>query len=84
MKDLWQLQIPSDKNKLIFQENNSVKGLLILYNAIMQQGISKEPLLKKTFDYIVKSVFKLLRYFGQAIVHVIQRYLDKKVNDKLS
>lgn len=49
----------------------------------MQQGVSEEPLLKKMFDCIVKSVFKLSRYFGHATVHAIQRYLGEKVNDKL-
>lgn len=84
VEDLWQLQIPSGENKLILRWNDSLKGLPILRNATMQQGVSEEPLSKKTFDHIVKSVFKLLGYFGQATVHAIRRYLSKKVNGKLS
>lgn len=84
VEDLWQLQIPSGENELILRWNDSVKGLPILRNATMQQGVSEEPLSKKTFDRIVKSVFKLSGYFGQATVHAIRRYLGKKVNGKLS
>ena len=49
----------------------------------MQHGVSTEPLSKKTFDRIIKSVFKLSGYFGHATVHAIRRYLGKKVNGKL-
>ena len=46
----------------------------------MQQGVSEEPLSKKTFDRIIKSVLILSGYFGNATVHAIRRYLGKKVN----
>ena len=49
----------------------------------MQQGVSKEPLLKKTLGRIIKFVLNLSEYFGSATVHAIRRYLEKKVNDKL-
>ena len=50
----------------------------------MQQGVSEEPLSKKTFDRIIKSVLNLSGYFGNATVHAIRRYLGKKVNGKFS
>ena len=50
----------------------------------MQQGVSDEPLSKKTFDRIIKSVLITSRYFDNATVHAIRRYLGKKVNGQLS
>ena len=49
----------------------------------MHQGVSEEPLPKKTFDRIIKSVLNVSGYFGSATVHAIRRYLGKKVNGKL-
>ena len=50
----------------------------------MQHGVTEEPLPKRTFDRILKSVFNLSGYFGSATVHAIRRYLGKKVNGKWS
>ena len=82
-EELWQLQIPPGDNELILQRTGSVKHLPLLRNATMQHGVSTEPLSKKTFDRIIKSVFKLSGYFDHATVHAIRRYLGKKVNGKL-
>ncbi len=41
-----------------------------------------EPLPRKTFDRIVKSVLNASGFFGEATVHAIRRYLAKKVNGK--
>ncbi|KAL8818514.1 MAG: hypothetical protein Q9191_007924 [Dirinaria sp. TL-2023a] len=81
-KDFWQLQIPSGDNELLLRWTESAKRLPILRNATMQQGVSKEPLSKKTFDRIIKSVLNASRYFGNATVHAIRRYLGKKVNER--
>ena len=48
----------------------------------MQQGITEEPLPKRTFNRILKSVLNLSGYFSNATVHAIRRYLGKKVNSK--
>ena len=83
-KDFWQLQIPFGENELLFRWIEFAKSLPILRNATMQQGVSDEPLSKKTFDRIIKSVLNTSGYFGNATVHAIRRYLDKKVNGQLS
>ena len=50
----------------------------------MQQGVSEEPLSKKTLDRIIKSVLNSSGYFGNATIHAIRRYLGKKVNGQSS
>ena len=82
--DFWQLQIPSDESEPNLRLTDSAKRVPVLRNATMQQGFSEEPISKKTFDRIIKSVLNLSGYFGSATVHAIRRYLGKKVNGKLS
>lgn len=84
VEDFWQLQNPPDESELILRWTDAAKGLPVLRNATMQQGVSEQPLSKKTFDRIIKSVLNLSGYFGNATVHAIRRYLGKKVNGKLS
>ena len=48
----------------------------------MQNGVSEEPLPKKSLDRIFKAVLERSGYFGKATVHAIRRYLGKKVNGK--
>lgn len=79
LDDFWQLQIPDREDELLLRWQDSVFTLPILRNATMQQGVTEEPLLKRTFDRIVKSVLNLSGYFGNATVHAIRRYLAKKV-----
>ncbi len=55
-------------------------ALPILRNATMHHGITDEPLPKRTFDRILKSVLNLSGYFGNATVHAVRRCLGKKVN----
>ncbi|KAL9045573.1 MAG: hypothetical protein Q9214_001404 [Letrouitia sp. 1 TL-2023] len=81
-KDFWQLRIPPADNELLLQWTESAKRLPILRNATMQQGVSEEPLSKKTFDRIIKSVLNSSGYFGNAIIYAIRRYLGKKVNSQ--
>ena len=50
----------------------------------MQHGVTEEPLPKRTFDRILKSVLNLSGYFGNATVYTIRRYLGKKINSKRS
>ena len=83
-KDFWQLQIHPDDDEMILRWTDSAKGLPVLRNATMHQGVSQDPLSKKTFDRIVKSVLNSSGYFGHATVHAIRRYLSKKVNGQLS
>lgn len=83
-KDLWQLQIPQGEDELILRWNDSVEALPILRNATMQHGVTEEPLPKRTFDRILKSVLNLSGYFGNTTIHAIRRYLGKKVNGKWS
>lgn len=84
-EDLWQLQIPLGEDELILRwKNDSIEALPILRNATMLHGVTEEPLPKRTFDRILKSVFSLSGYFGHATVHAIRRYLGKKVNGKWS
>jgi len=71
-EELWQL--------LILRWTDSAENLPILRNATMQHGVSDEPLPKRTFDRIIKSVMNLSGFFGSATVHAIRRYLGKKVN----
>ncbi|KAL2036358.1 hypothetical protein N7G274_010925 [Stereocaulon virgatum] len=59
-EDLWQLQIPPGEDELILRwKNDSTKALHILRNATMQHGVTEEPLPKRTFDRILKSVLNL-------------------------
>lgn len=84
-EDLWQLHIPPGEDELILRwKNDAIEALPILRNATMQHGVTEEPLPKRTFDRILKSVFTLSGYFGNATVHAIRRYLGKKVNGKWS
>ena len=46
----------------------------------MRDGVSDEPLLKKNFDRILKSVFNLSGFFGPATVHAIRRFVGKKID----
>ena len=57
--------------------------LLILRNAIMRDGVTNKPLLKRTFDRILKSVLNLSSFFGPATVYAIRCFIGKKVNGKL-
>jgi len=83
-EDLWQLQIPPGEDELILRWNDSAEALPILRNATIQHGVTEEPLPKRTFDRILKSVLNVSGYFGNATVHAIRRYLGKKVNGKWS
>lgn len=69
LDNFWQLQIPDGEDELLLRWQDSVVASPILRNATMQQGVTKEPLLKRTFDCIVKSVLNLSGYFGNATVH---------------
>ena len=82
LDDLWQLQIPDGDDELPLRWNDSVIYLPILRNAIMRDGVTDKPLLKRTFDRILKSVFNLLGFFGPATVYAIRRFIGKKVNGK--
>ena len=82
LDDLWQLQIPDGDNELPLRWNDSVKDLPILRNATMRDGVTNEPLLKRSFDRILKSVLNLSGFFGPATVHAIRRFVGKKVNGK--
>lgn len=82
VEDFWQLQIPPDESELILRWTDAAKCLPILRNATMQQGVSEQPLSKKTFERIIKSVLNLSGYFGNTTVHAIRRYLGKKVNER--
>jgi Protein of unknown function (DUF3435) len=81
---LWQLQIPPGEDELILRWNDPTEALFILCNAIMQHGVTVEPLPKRTFDRTLKSVCNLLGYFGNATVHAIRRFLGKKINGEWS
>ena len=80
--DFWQLKIPDGDDELPLWWKDSVMALSILRNATMQQGVTDEPLLKRTFNCIIKSVLNLSGYFGNATVRAIRRCLGKKVNGK--
>lgn len=82
LDDLWQLQIPDGNDELPLRSNDSVLHLPILRNATMRDGVTNEPLPKRTFDRILKSVVNLSGFFGPATVHAIQRFVGKKVNSK--
>ena len=82
LDDLWQLQIPEGDDKLDLRWNDSVINLPILRNAIVQDGVTNEPLLKRTFDRILKSVLDYSGFVGSAIVYAIRRFVGKKVNGK--
>lgn len=83
LDDLWQLKIPDGDDELPLRWNESVMHLPILRNATMRDGVTNEPLLKRTFDRILKSVLNLSGFFGPATVHAIRRFVGKKVNGKL-
>jgi hypothetical protein len=53
-----------------------------LLNAILQQGALEEPLSKKTFDHIVKSVLGSSEYIGYATLHAIRHFWGEKVSGK--
>lgn len=80
LDDLWQLKTPDGEDELPLQWNDSVIHLPILRNATMRDGVTNEPLLKRTFDRVLKSVLKLSGFFGPATVHAIRRFVGKKVN----
>ena len=80
LDDLWQLQIPDGNDELPLRWNNSVMHLPILRNATMRDGVTNEPLLKRTFDRILKSVLNLSGFFGPATVHAIRCFVGKVVN----
>lgn len=86
-EDLWRLQILPGEDELILRWNDSAdsaEALPILRNATIQHGVTEEPLPKRIFDHILKSVLILLGYLGNATVYAIRRYLGKKVNSKWS
>jgi hypothetical protein len=83
LDDLWQLKIPDGDDELPLRWNDSVMHLPILRNVTMRDGVTNEPLLKRTFDRILKSVLNRSGFFGPATVHAIQRFVGKKVNGKL-
>ena len=74
--------IPEGDDELLLRWNDSTLRSPILRNATMQNGVSEDPLPKKTFDRIFKAVLERSGYFGKATVHAIRRYLGKKVNGK--
>jgi hypothetical protein len=78
----WQLQIPEGEESLPLRWTDSVKNLPILRNATLENGVSKEPLPKATFERIVRSVMRISGYFGFATVHAIRHYVGKKLNGK--
>lgn len=82
LDDLWQLQIPDGEDELPLRWNDSVMHLPILRSATMRDGVTNEPLLKRTFDRIVKSVLNHSGFFGPATVHAIRRFVGGKVNGK--
>ena len=82
LDDLWQLQIPSGDDELPLRWNDSVIHLPILRNTIIRYRVTDEPLLKRSFDRILKSVLNLSGFFGPATVYTIRRFVGKKVNSK--
>ena len=82
LDDLWQLRIPDGEDELLLRWNDSVMDLPILRNATMRDGVTNEPLLKRTFDRIVKDVLNHSGFFGHATVHAIRRFVGKKINGK--
>jgi hypothetical protein len=60
-----------------------VKHLLILHNATLEKGVFEKPLLKATFERIIRSVMQISGYFGSATVYAIRRYVGKKLNGRL-
>lgn len=80
LDDLWQLQIPDGDNELPLRWNDSVMHLPILRKATMRDGVTNEPLLKGSFERIVKSVLNLSGFFEDATVHAIRRFVGKKIN----
>jgi hypothetical protein len=83
-EEFWQLQITEGEEALILRWEDSVKDLPILRNATLENGVSKEPLPKRTFERIVRSVMRASGYFGSATVHAIRRYLGKQLNGTFS
>ncbi|KAL9118138.1 MAG: hypothetical protein Q9187_005320, partial [Circinaria calcarea] len=81
-EELWQLQIPPNEDELTLRWTDSAKHLPILRNATMIYGVSEEPLPKRTFDRIIKSVLNLSGYFGNATIHAIRRFIGKKINER--
>ena len=83
LEELHDQQIPEGDDEVILRWNDSVMKLPILRSATKQDGVSEEPLPKRTFDRIFKAGLGLSGYFGKATVHAIRRFLAKKVNGKL-
>ena len=82
VNDFWDLQIPPDQNELPLRWNTDVEGLPIVRNASIVNGISNDPLSKRTFDKILKEVLRLSGYFGDTIIHAIRRDLGKELDSK--
>lgn len=82
LDDLFDQQIPKGEEEIVLRWNDEVMNLPILRNATMSQGVTEEPLPKKTFDRIFKSVLEQSGYFGKATDHAIRRYLGKKLNGR--
>ena len=78
----WQLQIPEGEESLPLRWTDSVKNLPILRNATLENGVSKEPLPKATFERIVRSVMRMSGYFGFSMIHAIRHYVGRKLNGK--
>lgn len=81
-QEFWQLQIPSDEDELVLRWKDLAQALPILPHATKDKGVLTQPLPRKTFDRILQSVLTASGFYGSVTIHVIRRFLGKKVNGK--
>lgn len=80
--DLWEMTIPHGDDVVRLRWKDEVLQLPILRKATKTDGVTNQPLPKKKFESILKSVLNLSGYFGTATIHAIRRSLGKKVDGK--
>jgi hypothetical protein len=80
--DFWTQEIPSGENEVILRWKDEAMHRPILRNATKSGGVSEKEWRKHSFKSIYRSLLDVEGYTCDASIHMIRRYLGKKIDGK--
>lgn len=82
LDDFWKQEIPPGENELILRWKEEAENRPILRNVTKSRGVCVKEWQKHSFKSIYRSLLDIEGYTCDASIHMIRRYLGKKIDSK--